>query len=155
MIFNSFNQLNQSLPREGRLMAIDVGTKRIGIAVSDKDRNIATPKTTIIRKGNIPDFNKIKDLILDNDIKALIIGLPINMDESENEMSQFVRRFAKNLDEFLNNEAKIFLQDERLSSFMAKDDLITAIKGKKNKKKSVIDQMAASLILQSFFLLGK
>ncbi len=133
-------------------MAIDVGTKRIGIAVSDKSRMIASPKATINRKNNINDFGKIKDLILENDIKAIIIGLPLNMDESENEMSQFSRRFAKNLDEFLN-DVKIYLHDERLTSFIAKDDLLTAIKGKKDKKKTIIDQMAASIILQSFLAL--
>lgn len=150
MIFDNFNLLNESLPKEGRIMAIDVGTKRMGIAVSDKSRMIATPKTTINRKGNKLDFPQIKDLIEENDAQAIIIGLPINMDESENEMSKFTRNFAKNLDEFLNNKAKIYLHDERLSSFMAKDDLLQMVTGKKNKKKKIIDQMAASVILQSF-----
>jgi putative Holliday junction resolvase len=148
VIFDNFNQLNKTIPSEGRLMAIDVGTKRIGIAVCDKSRMIATPKTTIKRKSNANDFIKIKALIEENDIKAIIIGLPINMDESENEMTKFSRRFTQNLDEFLDN-VKICFHDERLTSFMAKDDLINMIKGKKDKKNSVIDQMAASLILQS------
>lgn len=130
-------------------MAVDVGTKRIGIAICDKSRMFASPKTTILRKNNFHDFGQIKELIIENDIKALIIGLPLNMDESENEMTHFAKRFAKNLDEFLG-DAKIYLHDERLTSFMAKDDLINAIKGKKDKKKTVIDQVAASLILQSF-----
>lgn len=133
-------------------MSIDVGTKRIGIAISDKSRMFASPKTTIMRKGNLHDFPKIYQLIIENDIKAIIIGLPLNMNESENEMTYFARNFAKNLDDFLspNIESKIYLHDERLTSFMAKDDLILAIKGKKDKKKQVIDQMAASIILQSF-----
>lgn len=149
MIFNNFNELNQTLRPDGRIMAIDVGTKRIGVAISDRSRMIATPKTTIFRKSNAVDFIQIKNLITENDIKAIIIGLPINMDESENEMSQFARRFTQNLDEFLV-DAKIYLHDERLSSFIVKDDLLQMVTGKKNKKKQVIDQMAASMILQSF-----
>ena len=149
MIFDNFNLLNKALPIDGRIMAIDVGTKRIGISVSDRSRMIASPKATINRKGNKLDFPQIKDLVADNDVKAIIIGLPINMDESENEMSQFARYFAQNLDEFLG-DMKIYLHDERLSSFMAKDDLLQIVTGKKNKKKKVIDQMAASIILQSF-----
>lgn len=154
MIFDSFNKLNKTLPVEGRLMAIDVGTKRIGIAVSDRSRMIASPKTIINRKSNIRDFSQIKDLILENDIKAIIIGLPLNLDDSENEMSQFSRRFATNLDEYLE-DVKICLHDERLTSFIAKDDLLQAITGKKNKKKTIIDQMAASIILQSALSLGE
>ncbi len=148
MIYKNLEELSDNLPPEGRLMAIDVGTKRIGIAICDKSRHIASPKATILRKGNLHDFAKISKLIQENDIVGIIIGLPINMDESENFMSQFSRRFAKEFDKFLIN-AKICLYDERLSSFMAKDDLLNAIKGKKNKKKTIIDQMAASVILQA------
>ena len=130
-------------------MAIDVGTKRIGIAICDKSRMIATPKTTIIRSSNAADFAKIKQLITENDIKALIIGLPVNMDDSENEMTKFARNFAINLDRFLG-DFKICFHDERLSSFMVKNDIAQiGIFGKSKKKKEVIDQMAASLILQS------
>ena len=148
MIFDSFKQLNDALPLEGRLMAIDVGTKRIGIAISDKSRMIATPKTIINRKSNMVDFGRINDLIKENQVVAIVIGLPVNMDESENEMTIFARRFGQNLDDFLS-DAKICFYDERLSSFVVKDDLLQMVTGKKNKKKKVIDQMAASFILQS------
>ena len=148
MIYNDILQLNQDLENEGRLMGLDVGTKTIGIAISDSLKMIATPKLTIKRQSNKKDFLVIQKLILENRIKALIIGLPLNMDGSESAMSKFVRKFTEELDQFLIN-AKIVFGDERLSSFEAEDVINEKIKSRNRDKKTLIDQIAAAVILQS------
>ena len=146
MIYNTLNQLNQALPAKGRIMALDVGTKKIGVAISDIDRNIASPKLTILRKSNQKDFVVLEEFIRESNIVGIVIGLPLNMDETESKMSEFVRRFADNFDKFLPN-LPIGFCDERLSSFAAEDILNEKIPVKNNKKKMLVDQIAAAVIL--------
>jgi putative Holliday junction resolvase len=146
MIYNSINQLNQDLPKEGRIMGLDIGTKTIGIAISDLSRIIATPKITLSRKGNQKDFPLLAKFMAENSIIAIIIGLPLNMDDSESTMSAFIRRFAGNFDQF--STAKMAFFDERLSSFEAEESF-NIIQVRHNKRKELIDQIAAGVILQS------
>jgi putative Holliday junction resolvase len=150
MIYNDLKQLKQDLPasgsQRGRLLGLDVGTKTIGVAISDASWLISNPRLTILRKGGKADFLAIKNFIGENKITAIVIGLPLNMDGSESAMSDFVRKFAIRLDEFLIN-SKITFFDERLSSFEA-EELMESGKIKNNKRKEKIDQIAASLILQ-------
>ena len=100
-IYNTKNLLNQVLPAAGRIMALDVGQKRIGIAITDESRFLSSPKDILTRRSNERDFEKIADFIKTHKILAIIIGLPLNMDDSESEMSKFVRKFSENLDNFL------------------------------------------------------
>lgn len=148
MIFNISDQLNQALPAKGRLMALDVGTKRIGIALSDESRFLATPKLIINRLSNQQDFEKIAKFITENQVVAAIVGRPLNMDGSAIPMTEFCERFAKNLDIFLKEKFPIFLFEERLSSFEARE--IKALGGTSRKKNKFIDDIAASIILQHF-----
>jgi len=148
MIFNISDQLNQALPAKGRLMALDVGTKRIGIALSDESRFLATPKLIINRLSNQQDFEKIVKFITENQIVAAIIGRPLNMDGSAIPMTEFCERFAQNLDIYLEKKFPIFLFEERLSSFEARE--INASGGISRKKDKFIDDIAASIILQHF-----
>ena len=145
MIYNNLKQLNQHLVNKGRLLALDVGTKTIGVAISDGDWLIANPKLTIARAGNKKDFVAIKKIIEDNKIVAIIIGLPLNMNDTESKMSGFVRRFADNLDEFLI-DGKIVFFDERLSSFEAKE-IMHSGKAKNHQHYQLVDKIAASIIL--------
>lgn len=147
MIFNIANQANQALPPKGRLIAIDVGTKRIGIAVSDAERLIATPKLVLQRQSNLKDFVKIAQLMLENEVVAIVIGYPLHLDGRNDEMTEFVERFAKNFDEFLENKFPIFLFEERLTSFEARQFAASELSRKKDK---FVDDIAASLILQHF-----
>lgn len=144
MIYNDLTKLNQDLPTNQRLIGLDVGTKTIGVAISDASRLIANPKLTINRKSNQTDFLLIKEIIEKNNIGAIIIGLPLNMDETESKMSEFVRKFTGNLDEFLG-DFKIAFFDERLSSFAAEE----IMQNGKARDKTLIDQIAASVILQN------
>lgn len=128
-------------------MALDVGRKNIGIATCDETRTITSPRQIINRKSNLKDFTKIKEFFDQNQIKAIIIGWPLNMDESASEMSQFVENFAKNLDQFLEKQIPIQLFDERLSSFSARNFNNAELS---RKKGASYDDIAASLILESF-----
>jgi len=146
MIYHNLDKFNQDLPHEGRIMALDVGTKTIGVAISDLSRTISTPKLTIKRKSNKADFLIMEKIIKENSIQAIVVGLPLNMDNSESAMSKFVRKFAENFDQFLQTQ-KIILADERLSTFAA-DEFIGEFKMKKDRSQSV-DQIAASVVLQA------
>lgn len=147
MIFKSLDQLNQALPKSGRLMAIDVGTKRIGIAISDESRFIATPKLILNRQSNQKDFAKIQEFISENKVAGIIIGLPLTMDGKSQPMSEFAEKFAANFDEFLEKKFPILLFEERLSSFEAREIHHSELSRKKNK---FVDDIAASFILQHF-----
>ncbi|MFT7087580.1 MAG: putative Holliday junction resolvase [Rickettsiales bacterium] len=146
MIYTDSEKLKQDLETKGRIIGLDLGTKTIGVAICDSDWTIATPKLTISRRGGKTDFLAIKTIIEANKIVAIVIGLPLNMDDSESKMSELVRKFAIGLDEFLN-PAKIILFDERLSSFIA-EELMNEAGTRNNRRKNVIDQIAAGIILQ-------
>jgi putative Holliday junction resolvase len=148
-IFSNQNQLNQ-VPR-GRLMALDLGTKRIGVALSDETRFIATPKMILNRQSNKNDFATIKKFIEENQVVAIVIGRPVNMAGELTEMTKFSEKFAENFDEFLEKKYPIFLFEERLSSSEAR--IINASAGSK-KKHGPIDDIAASVILQHFLQSG-
>lgn len=147
MIFNNLSLVNQALPSKGRLVALDVGTKRIGVALSDESRFLATPKLILERQSNQKDFEKIKKFLDENQVVAIVIGHPLNMDGSRIEMTDFSEKFARNFDEFLGERFPIFLFEERLTSFEARDVNASGISRKKNK---FIDDIAASFILQHF-----
>ena len=137
---------HKTVPSQGKLLGIDVGTKRIGLAMSDETRLLFTPTKIIVRKSNEKDFAEIKNLCVENKIVAIVIGFPINMDSTLNDMSQFVKKFATALDEFLGAQ-NIFFADERLTSFAAKD--ISHSLNSRRKEK-YYDDIAASVILQDF-----
>jgi putative Holliday junction resolvase len=141
----------------GRIISLDVGTKRIGVAICDDSQTISTPKTIINRQSNQKDFAVILQILQDTNAIAIVIGLPINLDESTSAMSEFVKRFAQNLEQFLHdnfenstikNEIDILLFDERYSSFTARS--INNHNLKNFKQKKFLDDVASSLILEHF-----
>lgn len=158
----TINQLNRSLMTisksienitninfdQQQILALDVGKKRIGVAICDKTQTFCLPKEIIHRKNEFDDFGKIKQILLENKIKIIVIGLPINMDDSDSEISNYIEKFANNLDIFLEKKYQIFLFDERLTSFAARN--INKSKIAKNKK--YYDDIAASIILESFLI---
>ncbi|MBL6665233.1 MAG: Holliday junction resolvase RuvX [Rickettsiales bacterium] len=150
-IFNTFDPLNQDykkhLPKTGRLLGIDLGTKRIGIAVTDEDRVISNPKLIIKRNNPDSDLKKIQNFIDEYQISAIIQGYPIQLDNSDNEMTQISKDFAKILNQYLDNALPIFLFEERLTSFEAKEIDRSGISKRKSKH---IDDIAASIMLQHF-----
>lgn len=140
----------KSLPKNGRLLGIDIGTKRIGIAISDASRFIATPKIIINRQSNLKDFAQIKKLLEKYEAVGIVAGMPVDMDESEIPMTKFALNFSENLDQFLEERLPIFFFDERLTSFEAREIGFSKLSRKKKRTDKHIDDIAASLILQGF-----
>ena len=129
------------------LLGLDFGDKTIGIAVSDKSKTIATPIITIKRKGILKDIEKLLSILEEYDVGGIILGLPLSLDGNENERTEKVRNFAKEIKKC--KDIKIAFQDERYSSDVIYKELRkNSISKDKIKKK--IDQMAASYILQGF-----
>lgn len=132
-------------PPRGALIGLDLGTKTIGVAVSDPDRKLAMGVTTIMRKNFSADTQRLLTMIGERQAAALVLGLPINMDGSEGPRAQSTRAFARNLGKL--TELPIALWDERLSTAAVERNLIAADVSRK-KRAAVIDQHAAAFILQ-------
>src|SRR6516165_4579902 len=133
------------LPARGALIGLDLGTKTIGVAVSDPDRRLATAVETIARKTFSADAARLLALAAERQAAAFVLGLPINMDGSEGPRVQSTRAFARNLARL--TELPIALWDERLSTAAVERALIAA-DASRAKRKNVIDQHAAAYILQ-------
>ena len=132
-------------PARGALVGLDLGTKTIGVAVSDPDRKLATAVETIQRKAFRADAARL--LVIAGERKAVgfVLGLPINMDGSEGPRAQSTRAFARNLADL--TELAIALWDERLSTVAVERELI-ANDVSRARRAEVIDQHAAIFILQ-------
>ena len=126
-------------------MGLDLGTKTIGIAFSDTRLTIATARTTLIRKKFTQDAETILGMAKEEDVFAIVLGLPLNMDGSEGPRSQSTRAFARNLGKL--TQLPIIFQDERLSTYAAEQAMIEADLSRK-KRKEKIDAVAAAIILQ-------
>lgn len=133
------------LPELTPLMGLDLGDKTIGIAISDAFRTIATPRETIRRKKFGLDAARLEQLIDENAIHGLVLGMPHNMDGSEGPRCQSTRAFARNFT--ARRDIPILLWDERLSTVAAERALLEADTSRR-KRALVIDHVAASYILQ-------
>ena len=135
----------KSIGNKSRLLGIDPGKKRIGLAISDEDKLVSTPLKTILKKKNFDFIKEIKEIIEENNIKGIIVGNPLNMDGSKGSSSQSSNDFARNLSN--NISIPVTMWDERLSSEGAfKLSANTGMNTSKKIKK--LDQNAASFILQ-------
>ena len=134
-------------PDSGRILGLDIGTKRIGVAVCDELQFVSRPVGVILRTGWKKVLKQTIDLLVEFDAKALVLGLPYNYDGSESEMSQDVRRLARNFS--LSLEIPVFLQDERVTSIEAKNLLYEQGFDPKEILKR-IDSEAAAIILNDF-----
>ena len=134
-----------ALPRFGALAGLDLGTKTIGVAVSDGMRGVASPITTIRRTKFTQDAQALLTLIADRGLAGLVLGLPRNMDGSEGPRAQATRAFARNMTRL--TDLPIAYWDERLSTVAAERALLEADTSRK-RRAEVIDQVAAGYILQ-------
>jgi putative pre-16S rRNA nuclease len=137
--------LKQGLKARQRLLGLDVGTKTIGLALSDFTRTVATPMETIRRTKFAKDADYMIGLLDEHEIGGLIIGLPLNMDGSEGPKCQSVRQFAANLGE--KTDVLMAFWDERLSTVAVTRTLLEADTSRAKRAK-VVDKMAAAYILQ-------
>ena len=128
-----------------RLLGLDLGTKTIGLALSDVNRTIASSLETIRRKKFTIDVVVLLDIAEKHKIAGFVLGLPVNMDASEGPRAQATRSFARNLNQRCG--LPILLWDERMTTQAATRLLIEADSSRK-RRAEVVDKMAATLILQ-------
>jgi putative Holliday junction resolvase len=145
MICDPFEDFAAALPSIGALMGLDLGTKTIGVAVSDGLRQVATPLETVKRRKFTQDAARLKELVEARSVVGIVLGLPRNMDGSEGPRCQSTRAFARNLSGVM--KLPIGFWDERLSTVAAERALLEADTSRA-RRAEVIDHVAAGVILQ-------
>ena len=145
MTIGALLDIAPQLGARGRLIGLDLGTKTIGVAVSDPDRKLATGVETIARSNFTADARRVLALAAERAAIGFVLGLPINMDGSEGPRAQSTRAFSRNFAKL--TELPIALWDERLSTVAVERGLIAADMSRK-RRAAVIDQHAAMFILQ-------
>ncbi|MDD7910705.1 Holliday junction resolvase RuvX [Pseudovibrio exalbescens] len=141
----SLEEFQEVLPPQGRLIGLDLGTKTIGLAMSDIGRKIATPLETIKRKKFTLDTDRLLELCQIHEVIGLVLGLPLNMDGTEGPRVQSTKAFARNLAQ--RTELPMAFWDERLSTAAVTRTLIDADRSRA-RRAELVDKMAASYILQ-------
>jgi putative Holliday junction resolvase len=138
-------ELLASLPKGRRIMAFDVGTKRIGLALADPGTRIVSPIEALTRTQWSRDAPRVAELIRYWSVGGLVVGLALNMDGSEGPSAQRCRSFARNLLQIA--DLPLAFRDERLSSHAAEDEMIEA-GVRPDRRRAAIDSAAAALILR-------
>ena len=128
-----------------RLIALDLGDKTIGVALSDLTWTIASPFGLIKRTKLEKDMEKIQAIVVEHTVTAIVVGLPVNMNGSEGPRAKITQEFMKKMHDFLS--IPLFAWDERLSTMAVTRTLLEADMSRKKRPK-VIDKMAATFILQ-------
>ena len=132
-----------------RYLGLDLGTKTLGVAISDKTNTLASPLTTLRFENEDYEslISPLKDIVLKNDISTIVLGLPKNMDSSMGFAAQRSQNFKELIEK--NIDIKVVLEDERLTSVLAHN--ILSDNGKKEiHHKKVVDEVAATLILEDY-----
>lgn len=139
--------LKASLARDRRLLGLDVGTKTVGLALSDLSRTVATPFDTIRRGKFAADAEALLAIVDKHEVGGLVLGLPLEMDGREGPRCQSVRQFGANL--LALRDLPLAFWDERLSTAAVTRTLLDADASRK-RRGEVVDKMAAAYILQGF-----
>lgn len=145
MILTDIRDFTAILPPNRAIAGLDLGTKTIGLAMSDLRRVVATPIETLQRVKFTADAVQLLAVLIRRDAAGIVLGLPLNMDGSEGPRAQSTRAFARNLEQL--TPLPITFWDERLSTVAAERALIAADASRK-RRKEVIDAVAAGYILQ-------
>jgi len=146
MIYESILELAKNIPKSSRLLGLDVGSKTVGLAVSDSDLKIASAIDTIRRTKFTKDFEQLTDIIEERNIGGLVIGLPVSMDGTEGPACQSIRQFGTNIIE--RREIAITYWDERLSTSAVQRFLTDEADMTRKRRSEVVDKLAATYILQ-------
>lgn len=134
-----------ALPPRQRLMGLDLGTKTIGLALSDIERRIATALETVRRTKFTSDAARILELVKQHDVGGFVIGLPLNMDGSEGPRAQATRAFVRNMERL--TPLPFVLWDERLTTVAVTRTLLEADTSRA-RRSQLVDKLAAAYILQ-------
>jgi putative holliday junction resolvase len=145
MILNNPVELREALPVGARLIGLDVGTKTVGVALSDTRRVIATPLDTIRRRRFREDAARLFGLVDSHVAGGMVIGLPLTLAGSDGPRTQSVRQFARNL--VALRDMPIVFWDERLSTAAVTREMIAADLTRK-RRGEIVDRVAAAYILQ-------
>jgi putative pre-16S rRNA nuclease len=139
--------MSDALPRTGRLAAIDYGTVRIGVAITDPDQRLASPLENYTRRGQEADARWLGQLVNDERIVGFVIGLPVHTSGQESQKSGEARRFGKWVAELTGLPVKFF--DERYTSAHAEALLLDAELTKKRRQER-LDKLAAQILLAAY-----
>ena len=142
-----FEELHQALASGSRLLGLDLGSKTIGLAISDPGLAVASPINTIRRTKFTKDAEALERAVEERSVGGLVIGLPINMDGTEGPRCQSTRQFATNLIQ-RGFALPIVFWDERLSTAVVQRLLINEADMSRRRRAQVVDKMAAAYILQ-------
>jgi putative Holliday junction resolvase len=145
MLHRNIDEFLKFIPRDKRIMSLDMGEKYIGIAFSDKTQLIATAHSTYQRKNMCKDLGYLYRILREHEAESMVIGLPLSVSEQENEWCAIIIDFANKI--IRKHKINIYLQDESFSTAMATNALkITGISITKSKK--IDDKIASCIILQ-------
>ena len=137
---------------QSRILAVDYGSKRVGVAITDPLRMFAYPLMTINRDKNF--WEKFEQLFKDYQIEIIVLGYPLKEDGSRSSSTELIEKFQVELKK--RKSLKIVLVDERYSSSIAKERIIETVPSKKKRRnKDLVDMNAAAVILQDYLQMGE
>ena len=136
-----------TLNEDGRVMALDLGEKRIGVALSDPLRMIATPLEVVKRSSRKADYARYMELIAEHDVRAVVVGLPTYLNGDESEMTEWVRHYSAEFEQLLN--IPLHLHDENMSTERARSRM-NELGWNRRKREQLRDAVAAAVFLQDF-----
>jgi putative holliday junction resolvase len=140
------------LPRKGRLLGIDYGTKRVGLALSDPDQTLASPMDTLVRRDAAQDARRLMKFVDEYRIVGAVVGLPVHMSGDEGEKAREARAFAAWVAQVTN--LPVAFGDERYTTAMA-DEQLRAAGLTQKQRLARRDKLAAQLLLQAFLEGGR
>ncbi len=146
LITYNIDEFTNLIPNIGCILGLDLGNKRIGVAISDRNRSFATSLNNIERNKLIDDISIIKTIISENDISAIIVGRPVNLNGKPGKKAQSIRRLAEEINKAL--QLPLLFWDERFSSQAVEKIMIQELDLSRNKRKNLIDSSAACWILE-------
>ena len=146
MIFSSLSDFKERLPQQGRLMALDVGTKWVGVALSDPTQTVATPETKVARSPTAACLGSLLTYAKTHQVAGVVVGLPLSLEGGITPMAQAAKAFA-HLFIKAGYTGPILLWDERFSTSVMERSLIHADVSRQ-KRAQVVDQLAACYVLQ-------
>lgn len=152
MTIGLFKEIADKRPKDARLLGMDIGKKTIGLAVCDPMQSLATPLETIRRTKFTKDLVVLEKIVKDFEVEGFVLGLPLNMDETEGPRCQAVRDFAAELVKYpavVGANPWIAFYDERFSTVSADNLVDGSVSKRKAKEKGITDMLAAQVILQS------
>lgn len=144
-VIREFEDFRAALPANGALIGLDLGTKTIGVAVSDPGRVVASPLETVMRKKFTIDAERLLAVAASRKVVGVLLGLPVNMDGTEGPRAQSTRAFARSLSQL--TDSPIGFWDERMST-AAVERMLISFDTSRKRRDEVVDKLAAAYILQ-------